>query len=77
MENKNIYKILSQEKLQCPYCRRVATLFNISRHLQGKSCQKYKQKYLNVNKDKTEDEYDLFIQNLKQNILHPELLEDE
>jgi hypothetical protein len=70
------YKTLSQEKLQCPYCSKIVSLFNVARHLKGKSCKSYKEKFLKVNSDKKEEEFELYVQNLRQNTLHKELNED-
>ncbi len=52
------------------------TLFNVNRHLKGKNCQKFKEKYLNVHKDKSQDEFDLFVNELRQKALNPDLEEE-
>jgi hypothetical protein len=67
MEN---YEILSNEKLQCPYCSKVITLWNVNRHMKSKICQKFKEKYFKVYPDKTPDEFDLEVNKLKQNVLN-------
>jgi t-SNARE complex subunit (syntaxin) len=44
--------------------------------MKSKSCQKFKAKYLKVKKDKTEDEFDLFINETKQRALNKELYDE-
>jgi hypothetical protein len=50
--HKKCYDLLSNENLQCIYCSKITSLWNINRHLEGKNCLKFKQKYLNINKNK-------------------------
>lgn len=72
----NNYKILSQEKVICPYCCKPQTLFNVTRHLKSKSCQKYKEKYMKVNPDTKEETFELYVNELRQNALHKDLMDD-
>ncbi len=68
--NKRRYDILASEEVQCPYCSKVTSLWNVNRHMKSKICQKFKQKYLDVHKDKNENEIDLYLNKLKQNALN-------
>jgi hypothetical protein len=69
------YNKLSAEKLQCPYCSKPVNLFNINRHMKTKSCLKWKERYFDVHKDKNENEFNLYVNELRQKIIHPELNE--
>lgn len=77
MKENSHYKVLSQEKIICEYCSKPESLFNINRHLKSKSCQKFKAKYLKVNKNRTEEEFELFINEAKQRALNKDLFEEE
>jgi hypothetical protein len=69
----NTYEKLSKERIECPYCNKIVSLFNMIRHRKGKKCNKLKDKYLNVHKDETEDHFDLYVNELRQNILNNEM----
>jgi hypothetical protein len=70
------YELYKDEKIECPYCESVTNLYDISRHMKGKRCQRYKELYLQVNKHKTEAEIELYINGLKKKVYNSELLEE-
>ena len=66
---KNVtHERYTNEKLICPYCESLTNLYNMTRHMKGKKCQKYKALYLQVNPEKSEAEIELFFNKLSKQV---------
>lgn len=75
MSNSTYHK-LKMEFIQCVYCSKVENLHEIRRHMKTKTCLKYKDLYLKVHPDKSEAEFELFINESRNNVLFKEVLEE-
>jgi len=64
------YQLLSNENIECPYCKKISNLYAINQHLKSKRCNKYKSYFLEMYPDKKEIEFLMYINDLKQQILY-------
>ena len=71
------YKTLKIEHIECPFCSKIVNLYEISRHNKSKKCKKYKEMYLKVNKDKSEEEIELYLNSVKNKVLSKNLIDLE
>jgi hypothetical protein len=62
------YDKLKKEIIECNYCKTQVNLYYINKHLKSKKCQDLKKMYLISNSNINENEFPLFINELKKNL---------
>ncbi len=56
--------------IECIYCKSNVSLYYINNHLKGKKCKYNKELYQNLNPDKDESEFILYLNVLKKNAIY-------
>ncbi len=60
-----MYNIYKDELVQCPFCKKTSNLYYVNQHLKSKSCKKFQDNYIKVNKKRT---YNLIMLEHQQSI---------